>query len=458
MRAIICGAGAVGHNIASYLAREKNDVIVIDTNVDLIAEINTSIDAKGIVGHAAIPDVLAQAGAQEADIIIAVTDSDEVNMVACQIAHSLFNVPKKIARIRNQSYADPAWGNLFSRAHIPIDIVISPEKEAAQSIYKRLKTPGTTNVYDMADGLVQLAGVICKDNCPLLNTQLKQLPKLFPNLPIVICLIIRDGLVIVPNEDDQLIEGDEAYFFTDTEHLKRSLAIFGHEEKEARHIVILGGGGVGVNLLEDLLEENSKMNVKMIEYDADRARYLSEHHPNVIVLHGDGLKEEIIREANIQNAETLVAVTNDDETNILGSLLAKQHGCERVVTLVNNPSYTSLINSLGIDAIVSPRLSTVSTIMQHVRRGRIKELHSIYDGAAEIIEAEVSESSDLVNMELRAVNLPDDVIIGVIVRNDTVIIPTPNTTIQPDDHLIIMTRSEHTNQVEDLFTIQVDLF
>ena len=458
MRVIVCGAGQVGYNIAAYLARDKNDVTVIDTNAALIKEVNQELEVKGIVGHAAHPDTLEQANAHEIDLIVAVTTFDEVNMMICQVAHTLFNVPKKIARIRNQIYTDPAFGNLFSREHIPIDTIISPEVEAAKSIYQRLKTPGTTNIFPLADDKVYMAGVICNKTCPLLNTQIKQLPKLFPNLPIVLSLIIRDGKIIIPSLNDQLEVGDEAYFFTDKEHIKRALSAFGHEETEARHIVILGGGNVGLTLIDKILTENKKINIKLIEYNEERAKEISKTLPDIIVLNGDGLKEEIMKEANINNAETLVAVTNDDETNILGSLLAKQSGCERVITLINNPSYTSLISSLGIDAIVSPRQSTISTIMQHVRRGRIKELHSIYDGAAEIIEAEVPKNSDLINMEIGQLDLPKGVIIGMIVRNDAVIVPTTNFKIQEDDHMIIMTRAESTHKVESMFTIQVDIF
>lgn len=459
MRVIICGAGQVGYSIAAYLAREGNDVTVIDNSPHVIDRINNDLDVNGILGHAPNPETLSQAGAGEADLIVAVTQHDEVNMIACQVAHSLFNVPKKIARVREQDYLAPAWANLFSRSHLPIDKIISPELEVARAANQRLRTPGTTNVYTLADGAVHLTGVICTDCCPVINTQLRQLPTLFPNLPIVVCLIIRGSEIIVPNENDQMLAGDLVYFFTDADHLKRAMAAFGHEEQEARNIVIMGGGNIGLSLAKLILDEHIGVNLKIIETSAARAQYLSEMLPSVVVIHGDGLQNDIIQEVNMAKTETMIAVTNDDETNILGSLLAKQHGCERVITLMNNPNYTSLVTPLGIDATVSPRSSTVSTIMQHVRRGRIKALHAIHDGEAEIIEAEVPETSNLVNMSFADLELPKDVVVGMVVREDgTVILPTPECVIQPLDHVIMMARAGQAQKVEKLFTIQVDLF
>lgn len=459
MRTIVCGAGLVGFSIADYMSREGNDVTIIDIDPDRIEHVNNELDVNGILGHASSPDVLKQAGAYDAEMIIAVTHNDEINMIACQVAHSLFNLPKKIARIRNQDYLDAAWSNLFSRAHMPIDLIISPEVEVARSITKRLSTPGTTNVFSLADGEVVLAGVLCENDCPLINTQIRQIRTLFPDLPFVICLILRGIEVIVPNKDDQMLPGDEVYFFTDKDHLKRVLAAFGHEEQPARNIVIFGGGNVGENVAQLTRKYYPNVNLKIIESSYDRARTLSETlDSEIIVLHGDGLQKELIQEANMANAETLIAVTNDDETNILGSLLAKQYGCERVITLINNPTYTSFISSLGIDASVSPRSSTVSTIMQHVRRGRIKALQTIRDGAAEIIEVEISDSSDLINMSLEDLDLPDDVMIGMIVRDDEVFLPKKEFVIQAKDHIIVMAKEGHMKRIEAMFTLQVDIF
>lgn len=458
MRVIICGAGQVGYSIAAYLSREDNDVTVIDMNPQLVAQINDELDVNGIVGHASSPDVLKMAGAAETDLIVAVTYTDEVNMVACQVAHSLFNVPKKIARVRAQAYLDPIWANLFSRAHMPIDAIISPEVELANAISERLSIPGTTNVISLAGERVHLVGVICHDNCPVINTQIKQLDTLFPDLPIEIALILRGNKIMIPEADDQVMPHDEVYFFTDSDHLQRAMAAFGHEEKAARQICILGGGNIGLYLVNVLQREQKKVQIKIIENDSRRAQFLSETLENVIIIEGDGLQHEILEEANIGVTETLIAVTNDDETNILGSLLAKQYGCERVITLINKPTYRSLVTSLGIDAVVSPRASTVSTIMQHVRRGRVKAVHTLRDGVAEVIEAEVSDASEIANTAIRDLDLPDDVIIGAIVRKDNVIMPDEELTILPGDHIIVMAKAGHAREVEQLFTVQVDLF
>ncbi len=458
MRVIICGAGQVGYSIAAYLAREENDVTVIDLDASLVAQINDELDVNGMVGHASNPDVLQQAGAADTDLIIAVTHIDEVNMVACQVAHSLFNVPKKIARVRAQAYLEPAWMNLFSRAHMPIDAIISPEIELANAINERLSIPGTTNVFSLAQGQVHLVGVICEDQCPVLNTQIRQLDALFPDLPIEVALILRGNKIMIPDDDEQLQPLDEVYFFTDAEHLERAMAAFGHEEQKARTVCIFGGGNIGLSLAKVLQQEQKRVQIKIIENDAQRAMKLSEELQNVIIIQGDGLQHEILEDANIAQTETLIAVTNDDETNILGSLLAKQYGCERVITLINKPTYRSLVTSLGIDAVVSPRASTVSTIMQHVRRGRIKAVHTLRDGVAEVIEAEVSETSALANVVLGEAELPDDVLIGAIVRRNDFILPHDGCKILPGDHVIVMVKAGQAREVEQLFTVQVDIF
>ncbi len=457
MRVIICGAGQVGYNVAAYLAREDNDVTIIDNTPHIISEINDSLDVNGIVGHASNPDSLDQAGASDADLIIAVTYSDEVNMVACQVAHSLFNVPKKIARVRDQSYLDPAWSNLFSRANMPIDVIVSPEVEVARAIARRLSVPGTTNVIPMADGRIHLVGVVCNAQCPVVNTPLRQLTNLFPDLRASVIAIMRDSRALIPDSDEQILIGDEVYYCVDTKHLKRSLLAFGHEEPEARRLVITGGGTVGFNLVQLLQKQHKDLRIKIIEGNEDRAIFLSEQLDNVVVLHGDGLERDILEEADIGRTETLIAITNDDETNILASLLAKQYGCRRVITLVNKNIYMPIITHLGIDTIVSPRSITVSSIMQHVRRGRIKALHNIRDGFAEIIEAEISDSSSIVNTPIEELELPDQVIIGAIVRKDDVIIPRPDTIIRTGDRIIVLAAQAQARKIERLFSVQVDL-
>ena len=458
MRVIVCGAGQVGYNIAEYLAKEENDVTVVDLRRELIARINDELDVNALYGHASNPDVLKAAGANDADMIVAVTQSDEVNMVACQIGHSLFGIPKKIARVREQAYLQPEWSNLFSRAHMPIDVIVSPEVIVAKDIFQRLAVPGSTFVNIVADGLAYMVGVVCNEDCPVVNTPLSQLHNLFPDLSFQVLAILRKNKPIIPDEDDMLEIGDEVYFIVDANHLKRVMTAFGHEEAEARKIIIAGGGNIGITLA-NLIRENSKsVQIKLIEQDGERAEYLSEKLENMVILKGSSLDKDILGEASIDSAETFVAVTNDDESNILGSLLAKQYGCERAITLVNNEAYYPLVGPLGVDAMVSPRSIIVANIMQHVRRGRIKGLYNIRDGFAEVIEAEVSEASSIVNTTIEEMNLPHEVIVGGIIRDGSFIKPEPSFTIRAGDDVIILASRAQAQNVEKMFSVQVDIF
>ncbi|WP_207459620.1 Trk system potassium transporter TrkA [Azospirillum sp. SYSU D00513] len=458
MKVIVCGAGQVGANIARYLASEGNDVTVIDLKPELVQRLSDTLDVQAMVGHASDPDVLEAAGAGESDMIIAVTQVDEVNMVACEVAHALFNVPTKIARIRNQSYLKPIWADLFSRDHLPIDVIISPEIEVARAIARRLRVPGAFDMIPLADGRVSVVGVYCTESCPVLNTPLRQLTSLFPDLALEVVAILRNDHTIVPHGDDQMLPGDEVYFVCDTRHLSRAMAAFGHEETEARRIIILGGGNIGLCLAEELEEKHRDVTVRIIEMDKTRAQHVARRLSGTMVLHGDALDCEILEEANVAATETVVAVTNDDEGNILSSLLAKRYGAKRAITLINKTTYSALVTPLGIDAVVSPRGITVSNILQHVRRGRVRAVHSLRDGFAEVIEAEALETSAVVNTPLREVKLPSGSIVGAIVRGDEVIVPRPNTIIRPKDRVIILAAIGQVKKVEKLFAVRLEFF
>jgi trk system potassium uptake protein TrkA len=457
MKVVICGAGQVGFNIARYLSMENNDVTVIDQSPELIGKINDSLDVQAFVGHASQPDALERAGAADADMLIAVTFADEVNMIACQVAHSLFDVPTKIARVRHQSYLNPVWAGLFSRENIPIDVIISPEIEVARAIRRRLTVPGTLDMIPLADDKVRVIGVRCTETCPIINTPLRQLTELFPDLSIVVVCVIRDDTPFIPNADDHMLPSDEVYFVSDTEHVSRALSAFGHEEEEAHRIIIIGGGNIGMNLAEELDAEDG-VTVRLIEISKERARQVAEALPNTNIILGDALDAEILDEAGVSNADTVVAVTDDDETNILASLLAKRYGVERAVTLINSAAYAPLITTLGIDVAVSPRTITVSTILQHVRRGRIRSVHSLADGFAEVIEAEAMETSPLVGNTLREANLPADVIVGALVRDGQVIILRADTMIKNKDNVILLAAAKSVKKVEKLFSVQLEFF
>ncbi|RDD62093.1 Trk system potassium transporter TrkA [Ferruginivarius sediminum] len=458
MKVIVCGAGQVGFNIARYLASENADVTVIDRSQELIQKISDSLDVKGLVGFASHPDVLEEAGAPDADMVVAVTYADEVNMVACQICHSIFEVPTKIARVRHQSYLDPAWSDLFSRDHMPIDHIISPEIEVARAISRRLQIPGAFDVIPLADGKVSLIGVHCTSDTPILDTPLRQLTGLFPDLHIVVVGIQRDGRGIVPTGDDQLYEGDDVYFVADAAHLARAMAAFGHEEREARRIVIVGGGNIGLNLARRVEMNNPHVSLKLIERDKARAELVAQTLERTVVIHGDALDTDILEEANVKAAEGVVAVSNDDEVNILASLLAKRYGCRRAVTLVNKQSYGPLIGSLGIDTVVSPRAITVSTILQYVRRGRIRSVHSLSEGFGELIEADALETSSLVGVPLRDARLPDGVLIGAIVRGGRVVIPRGETVVRAGDRVVMFATTASVKKVERLFSVKLEFF
>jgi trk system potassium uptake protein TrkA len=458
MKVIVCGAGQVGYNIARHLAGEGNDVTVIDQRPELISKISDTLDVKGLVGFASHPNMLESAGAADSDMVIAVTFADEVNMVACQICHSLFKVPTKIARVRHQSYLEPMWRDLFSRDHMPIDVIISPEVEVARAVVRRLQVPGAIDVIPFAGGRVSLVGVHCSTDCPVVHTPLRQLTELFPDLGMLVVGILRGDRLIVPTGDDHMIPGDDVYFTVDTNHMDRALAAFGHEEEEARRIIIVGGGNIGMSLAREIEESFPDVNLKIIEIDADQAKAAADQLQRGVVLHGNALDREILEEANVAATETIVAVSNDDEVNVLSSLLAKRYGAKRAVTLINNSSYGPLVSSLGIDVVVSPRDVTVSTILQHVRRGRIRAVHSIREGLAEVIEAEALETSPLMGTPLREVKLPSGIIVGAILREDEVIIPNGDTVIRTKDRVIMLAAAGQVKKVEKLFSVRLEFF
>ncbi|MGB0694047.1 MAG: Trk system potassium transporter TrkA [Rhodospirillaceae bacterium] len=458
MKVIICGAGQVGVSIARYLALDGNDITVIDQRPELIRTISEGLEVQALVGYASHPDVLEQAGAEDADMLIAVTHADEVNMVACQVAHSLFNVPTKIARVRNQSYLSQRWADLFTRENMPIDVIISPEIEVAQAVTRRLQVPGAMDVIPLVEDKVRLMGVRCTEDTPVVNTPLRQLTQLFPELSLVVVGIIRNERPMVPGADEQMLPGDDVYFVVDSAQTERALAAFGHEETTARRIAIFGGGNIGTFLAQTLEREYPQMKAKMIEFDPDRARQVANMLEKTMVLNGDVLDREILEEAGVGQTETIVAVTNDDETNILASLLAKRYGATRAVTLINKDTYNTLVTTLGVDVVVNPRSITVSKILQHVRRGRIHAVHSVHEGFGEVIEADALETSPLVGRPLKEVKLPNGVLLGAIVRGNHVISPRGGTVVAPGDRIVLFSASEAIRKVEKMFSVRLEFF
>jgi len=458
MRVVICGAGQVGYGIAERLAAEQNDVSVIDTSPKLIHALRDTLDVRGFVGHGAYPDMLSQAGIEQAEMLIAVTLHDEVNMVACQVAHSLFNVPTKIARIRAQSYLTPHHSDLFSSNHLPIDVVISPEVEVGEMVLRRLQLPGATDSVLFADGEVAVVGIECHDDCPIVDTPLSQLTELFPDLKAVVVGILRGGHLFVPRSADSLLIGDLVYVVCHREQVRRTLGIFGHDEQEAQRVVIAGGGNIGLFVAHALEAQGTKSRIKIIESSRDRAVAIADELRRTVVLNGSALDREILLEADIEDADTLVSLTNDDQVNILSCIIAKQLGCRGNMALVNTPSYQSFTRTLGIDATVNPRSVTVSRVLQHVRRGRIRGVHTIENGQAEVIEAEALETSPLVGKPLREVDLATGIRIGAIYRDHQVLMPDGDTQINARDRVIAFAMAERVRQVEQMFRVSLDFF
>jgi trk system potassium uptake protein TrkA len=458
LKVIICGAGQVGYGIAERLAAEQNDVSIIDTAPDLIRAVRDSLDVRGFVGHGAHPDVLAAAGAQEADMIIAVTLYDEVNMVACQVANSLFNVPTKIARIRAQSYLQPHYMDLFSRDHMPIDVIISPEVEVGEMVLRRIELPGAMDIVRFADGKVTMVAIECLEECPVINTPLSQLTELFPDLMSTVVGVSRAGRLFVPHSADQLLAGDIAYVITTREQVRRTLGLFGHDEQEATRIVVAGGGNIGLYVAQAIEKREGRTRLKIIESDRDRAVAVADQLRRTVVLHGSALDQKLLVEADVPDADLMVALTNDDQVNILASVMAKQLGCKANLTLINNPTYHDFAHTLGIDAHVNPRNVTISKVLQHVRRGRIRAVHSIQRGAAEVIEAEALETSPLVGPPLRELDLPDGMRFGAIYREGKVLKPDGGLRIRPKDRIVMFALESAVRKVEQMFRVSLEFF
>lgn len=457
MRVIVCGAGRVGYGIASRLAREGSDVTVIDYSRSLIRSVTERLDVRGVIGNGSYPDVLAEAGAREADMIIAVTYSDEVNMIACQIAHTLFGVPTKIARIRAGGYLDPRYSDLFTRNQMPIDVVISPEREISEAILQRLGTPGAFEVKAFAAGRIWAVGVRLKDTCPIIETPLRQVAELFPDLNITIASIQRDGVMRLAHADDQVQPGDEIFFFSAREEVSRALEVLGEAERAARRVVIIGGGNVGLYVAKDL-ESRGSMKIRLIEKDAARAEATAEELERTVVLQGDGLDRAILREAGVENAETVLAVTDNDQINILSCAVAKREGARRAMALINNQDYAPISEAVGIDRFVDPRETTISTVLQYIRRGRIKGVFSLSDGQAEIMDAVALETSPLVGKPLGEAELSEGVRIGAVYRDNKVIMPSSQTVIEADDRVVLIAMRDSVKDVEHMFRVSIEFF
>ena len=453
MNIIICGAGMVGFSISKQLQAQGHSVTVIDQSSEDIKKINDNQDVKGIVGRATYPSVLENAGAKDADMIIAVTRNDETNMIVCQIASSLFNISKKIARIRSQEFLEGKWSKLYNKSNIPIDVIISPEREVAKSLYRKLEAPGALDNVPFVKDKVKLLEILIGNKCPIANIPLKDLTKKFPEFKTYIFGAERKESFVFFKKNDKMQPGDKVYLVVSTDQINKLLSVFGHNEKVAEKILIIGGGNVGLHLAK-LLENTDGLRTKIIEKNKARAELIAGELSSSIVICGDPLDEKILKEANIEEAETVFALTDDDEDNIMACVLAEKYTpSKRTIAIIHKHNYNLLQESLKIDDLVDPRMATVSTIMKHVHMGTIDTVYSLLDGQYEFLEAKILESSDLVNKSIKDSNLPEEVRVGAIVRKNKVLMPKSNFVFEKDDIVVILSRREQLKEVEDIFRI-----
>jgi trk system potassium uptake protein len=458
MKVIICGAGQVGWQIARQLSGEKNDVTVVDVNPDLVRRATEALDVQGVAGFASYPEVLAKAGARDADLIIAATYSDEVNMITCQVAHSVFGVTRKIARLRAQEYLKPAYADLYRENHLPIDVVISPEFEVAEAALQRLAAPATFDTEIFMNGKAQLLGLALTDDCPVLNTPLRQLDGLFPTLRAIVVGVRREGRLFAPDANDQLYANDGAYIFVHSEDVNRALEIFGKKTKKQERVIIIGGGNVGLAVARALEARSDRVRVKIIEKSRERAELAADALERTIVLNGDGMDLEILNEAAIDKADVLLAVTDDDKTNILAAVRAKQLGCPMAIALVNDPTLAPLMGPLDIDAYINPRATTVSSILRHIRHGKVRAIYSVGDGEAEVIEAQVLTTSPLSGRLVREIEFPEGVLVGAVMKGDKVVKPTGDLRIDAGDVIALFAMAADVAEVERLLQVSIDFF
>ncbi|MFN3210182.1 MAG: Trk system potassium transporter TrkA [Roseovarius sp.] len=458
MKVIICGAGQVGWQIARHLSGERNDVTVVDSNPDLVRRATETLDVQGITGFASYPNVLDQAGARDADMIIAATHSDEVNMVTCQVAHSVFSINRKIARLRSQSYLDAIYSDLYRRDHMPIDVVISPEREVAEAALQRLAAPAAFDTETFMEGRAQLLGLRIEEDCPIVNTPLRQLTDLFSTLEVVVLAIRRDGKLFAPEAEDQLFVGDDAYVFAPTEDVPRTMEVFGKTSQTQERLVIIGGGNIGLSVAKRIETRGKRTRVKVIERDRKVAERAADALERTIVLNGDGLDAQLLSEANISRADAVLAVTDDDKTNMLAAVRAKAEGCPFAIALINDPTLLPMMEPLGIDAYINPRSTTVSSILRHVRHGRVRAVYSIGDAEAEVIEAEVMSTSNIAGAAIREIDFPEGVLVGAILRDGKVLKPSGTMRIEAGDVVVIFALASDVGRVEQLLQVSIDFF
>ncbi|MGG7648719.1 trk system potassium uptake protein TrkA [Pseudomonas frederiksbergensis] len=457
MKIIILGAGQVGGSLAEHLASEANDITVVDTDGERLRDLGDRLDIRTVQGRGSLPTVLRQAGADDADMLVAVTNSDETNMVACQVAHTLFHTPTKIARVREAAYLTRS--ELFDNEAIPVDVLISPEQVVTNYIKRLIQHPGALQVIDFAEGKAQLVAVKAYYGGPLVGQQLRQLREHMPNVETRVAAIFRRDRPILPQGDTVIEADDEVFFIAAKANIRAVMSEMRRLDESYKRIVIAGGGQIGERLAEAI---ESRYQVKIIEMNPARCRHLSDTLDSTVVLQGSASDRDLLIEENIADADIFLALTNDDEANIMSSLLAKRLGAKKVMTIINNPAYVDLIQGGDIDIAISPQLATIGTLLAHVRRGDIVSVHSLRRGAAEAIEAIAhgdEKSSKVIGKAIENIGLPPGTTIGAIIRDEEVIIAHDNTVIEAGDHVILfLVDKKHIRDVEKLFHVGLSFF
>ena len=454
MKILILGAGQVGSSVAANLAKEANDITVVDADAKRLLALQDRLDIRTVCGHASHPGVLREAGGEDADMILAVTNSDETNMVACQVAYTLFRTPTKIARIRSAEYS--AFPQLFAADAMSVDVIISPEQILTDYVQRLIDYPGALQVLDFAGGKVQLVGVKAYYGGPLVGHELRTLREHVPGIDARVAAIFRRGKAIMPEGNTIIEADDEVFFVAARKNIRVVMSELRKLDKPCKRIVLAGGGNIGTRLAKAL---EMRYQVKVIDHNAERTRALSEKLERTIVLLGDAADEELLIDENIENADVFCAVTNDDEANILSAMLAKRLGARKVMALINRSAYVDLVESGAVDIAISPHQATIGSLLAHVRRGDVVMVHSLRRGAAEAIEAVAHgdvKTSKVVGHAVGNVKLPPETTIGAIVRGEEVLIAHHDTVIQSEDHVILfVVDKKRINEVERLFQVGI---
>lgn len=454
MRIIIIGAGEVGYNIADILSKEGNDVVIIDKNEEQLRMVSENLDVQAILGSGSSPHILKEAGLDRSDMIVAVTDSDEINMIACMLAATQSKVPLKIARIRSPELNENH--ELFDKNHLNIDLCINPEREAVKNAVNLMEFPGASEIIDFAGGRIRLVGFNVDGDCIVIGKKLSKIRELSGGRKVLIVSITRGDKLIVPTGNSVIQENDYLFAVAESTEVRDVLNFFGKGFDPPKRVIIMGGGITGL-MLSELLEKGG-ISTKIIEKRQGRCEILASRLNKTVCLHGDGTSQELLKEENIQETDYFIAVTNDEEANILGALLAKQLGAKKVVSLISRVDYVHLISTVGIDGVINPRHAAISKILHHIRKGKIVSAAPLYDDRAEIFEVVALETSEITNKPLKEIKFPRGTIVGAIMRGDEVIIPVGDSVILPGDHVVIFTLRSAIPQVEKILTVKLDYF